>query len=79
MPDQFQTVIFASVTHYTPSQHQVLKRMGGVQSNSHTCRLLEHKYVQRIVEHYGTESPIPNCLEDLCRNKLPKGRQGGLN
>ena len=57
-------------------QVHVLKRMGGMQENCHTCRLLDVGNVKGMSQHYGNSSSLPSSLESLCKNELPKGRKG---
>ena len=57
-------------------QVHVLKRMGGMQENCHTCRLLDVGNVKGMSQHYGNSSTLPSSLESLCKNELPKGRKG---
>ena len=60
------------------SQVHVLKRMGGMQENCHTCRLLDVSNVKGMSQHYGNSSSLPSLLDPLCKNDLPKGRKGEL-
>lgn len=57
-------------------QVHVLKRMGGMQENCHTCRLLDVMSVKGMTKHYGSSSSLPSSLDDFCKNDIPKGRKG---
>ena len=40
----------------------------------HTCRLMDLEHVRGMCTHYGLS--LPDTLDSLCRNELPKGRRG---
>ncbi|CAI8056730.1 hypothetical protein GBAR_LOCUS30905 [Geodia barretti] len=51
----------------------ILKRMGGMLESCHTCRLMDLEHVRGMCTHYGLS--LPDTLDSLCRNELPKGRR----
>ena len=55
-------------------QVYILKRMGGMLDSCHTCRLMDLEHVRGMCSHYGLS--LPDTLNSLCRNELPKGRKG---
>ena len=55
-------------------QVYILKRMGGMLESCHTCRLMDLEHVRGMCYHYGLS--LPETLDSLCRNEIPKGRRG---
>ena len=68
--------IYGSVCFHCGVQVYILKRMGGMLESCHTCRLLDLHHVQDMCQDYGLT--LPDTLDSLCRNELPKGRKGRL-